>query len=52
MVILVSEPLQTINRSLGKHVVDGSENVMWKCDFAFLQSFLNYSQSLWLQNVF
>ena len=25
--------------SLSKHDVDGSENVTWKCDFAFLQSF-------------
>ena len=29
--------------SLSKHDVDGSENVIWKCNFAFLQSFLNYS---------
>jgi len=35
--------------SLSKHDVDGSENVIWKCHFAFLQSF-NYSShyaNLW-----
>ena len=37
--------------SLSKHDVAESENVIWKCDFAFLQSFFNYSQSLCLKNV-
>ena len=27
--------------SLSKHDVDGSENVIWKCNFAFLQYFFN-----------
>ena len=44
--------LSSLIRSLRKHDVDGSENVIWKCHFAFLQSFLNYSKSLRLQNVF
>ena len=34
--------------SLRKQDVDGSDNVTWKCNFAFLQSFLNYSKSLYL----
>ena len=34
--------------SLSKHDVDASENV-WKCNFAFLQSFFNYSKSLRLK---
>ena len=38
--------------SLRKHYVDGSENVIWKCNFSFLQSFLNYSRPSRLQNVF
>ena len=38
--------------SLRKHDLDGSENVIWKCNFACLQSFLNFSKSLHLQNVF
>ena len=38
--------------SLSKHDVDGSENVIWKCNFAVLQSFFNYSKSLCLKNVF
>ena len=29
--------------SLSKHDDDGSENVIWKCNFAFLQSFFDYS---------
>ena len=33
-----------------KHDVDGSENVIWKCHFAFLQSSFNYSKSLCLKN--
>ena len=38
---------------LCKHDVDGSEDVIWKCNLAFLQSFLIYSKSLCLgQNVF
>ena len=32
--------------SLSNHDDDGSENVIWKCNFAFLQSFFNYSKSL------
>ena len=44
-------PLVSGNRSLSKHDVDESENVIWKCDFAFLQSFFNYSNSLCLKNV-
>ena len=35
--------------SSSKHNVDGSENVTWKCNFAFLQSFFNYSKSLCLK---
>ena len=27
---------------LSKHNIDGSENVIWKCHFAFLQSFFKY----------
>jgi len=38
--------------SLSKHDVDESENVIWTCDFAFLQPFFNYSNSLCLKNVF
>ena len=38
--------------SLSKHDVDDSKNVIWKCNFAFLQSSLNYSKSLRSQNVF
>ena len=38
--------------SLSRHDVDGSKNVIWKCNFAFLQSFFNYSKSLCLKNVF
>ena len=37
--------------SLSKRDVDESENVIWKCDFAFLQSFFNYANSLCLKNV-
>ena len=33
------------------HDVDGSENVIWKCNFAFLRSSFNYSKSLCLKNV-
>ena len=33
----------SFNRELSKHDVDGSENVIWKCNFAFLQLFFNYS---------
>ena len=40
---------QSLLGSLRKHDVDGSENVIWKCNFAFLQSFLNYSKSLRLK---
>ena len=38
--------------SLSKHDVDGSENVTWKCNFGFLQSFFNYSKPLCSKNVF
>ena len=38
--------------SLSNHDDDGSENVIWKCHFAFLQSFFSYSKSLCLKNVF
>ena len=37
---------KTLSASLGslsKHDVDGNENFIWKCNFAFLQSFFNYS---------
>ena len=37
--------------SLSKHNVDDSENGIWKCNFAFLQSFRSYSKSFRLQNV-
>ena len=36
--------------SLSKHDVDGSANIILKCNFVFLQSFLNYSRSLCLKN--
>ena len=32
--------------------VNGSENIIWKYNFAFLQSFFNYSKSFCLKNVF
>ena len=38
--------------SLSKHDVGGSENVIWKCNFTFLQSFFNYYKSSCLKNVF
>ena len=38
--------------SLSKHDFDGSENVIWKRNFAFLPSLFNYSNSLSLKNVF
>ena len=38
--------------SLSKHDVDESENVIWKCDYRFLQSFFNYSNSVCLKNGF
>ena len=34
--------------SLSKHDVDGSENIIWECNFAFLQSFFKYPKSLCL----
>ena len=37
--------------SLSKHDVDGIENVIYKDNFAFLQSFFNYSKSLCLKHV-
>ena len=42
----------TILGSLRKHDGDGSENVIWKCNFEFLQSIFSYSKSLCLKNVF
>ena len=54
--IFLPSPPNYVTRSPGgslrKYDVDGSENVICKCNFAFLQSFLNYSKSLRLQNVF
>ena len=44
--------LPKIIGSLSKHDFDGSKNVIWKRNFAFLQSFFNYSKSLYLKNVF
>ena len=38
--------------SLSKHDLDGSENVIWKCNFVVLQSFFIYSKSLRLKNMF
>ena len=38
--------------SLSKHDGDGSEDVICKCNFAFLQSIFSYSKSLCLKNVF
>jgi len=38
--------------SLSKHSLDGTENVSWKCNLMFLQSFLSDSKSSFLQNVF
>ena len=35
--------------SLSKHDVDWSENVIWNCHFAFLQSPFKYSKSLCLK---
>ena len=37
--------------SLSKNDVDDKEYVIWKCNFSFLQSFLNCSKSLYFQNV-
>ena len=45
-------PLIVSIGSLSKYDVEDSENVIWKWNFAFLQSFRNYSKSLHLQNVF
>ena len=36
-------PTASIIGSLSKHAVDDSENIISKCNFAFLQSFRNYS---------
>ena len=49
---LCTAVLQPNVGSLSKHDVNGSENVIWKYNFAFLQSFFNYSKSLCLINVF
>ena len=38
--------LHNLVGSLSNHDDDGSENVISKCNFAFLQSFFNYSKSL------
>ena len=38
-----SQSSPSLLESLGKHDVDGSKNVICKCNFAFLQSFFNYS---------
>ena len=38
-------------RSLSNSDLAGSKNAIWKCNIAFLQSFLNYSKSLRLQNM-
>ena len=37
--------------NLSKQDVNGGENVLWKCNFAFLQSFLCYPKSLRVPNV-
>ena len=37
---------------LSKHSLDRTENVSWKCNLMFLQSFLSDSKSSFLQNVF
>ena len=42
-------PLIVSVGSLSKYDVEDSENVIWKWNFAFLQSFRNYSKSLHLQ---
>ena len=42
----INHPILNAKGSLGslsKDDVDWRENVIWKCNFAFLQSFLNYS---------
>ena len=36
-------PTASIIGTLSKHAVDDSENIISKCNFAFLQSFRNYS---------
>ena len=46
------EDINILLGSLNKHNVDGSEKVIWKCNFAFLQSYFNYSKSLCLKNLF
>lgn len=38
--------------SLSKDNIGDSENVIWKFNFMFLLSFLNYSESFGWQNVF
>ena len=43
---------ETFEVTLSKYNVDCSEKVISKCNFVFLQSFLNHSKSLCLQNVF
>ena len=49
MFLLHFDVLCDLLGSLSKHDVDESENVIWKCDLAFLQSFFNYSNSLCLE---
>ena len=48
----VSEGGSWIIESFRKHDANDNENVIWKFNFAFPQSFLNYSKSLCLQDVF
>ena len=48
----VSRGRSWLIESLRKHDANDSEDVIWKCNFAFPQSFLNYSKSLCLQDVF
>ena len=45
------QPVEIID-SFRKHDVDGSGNVIWKCNFSIPESFLNFSKSSRLQNVF
>ena len=45
----VEESRQTVIGSLSKHDVDGSESVIWKCNFAFLQSFFTYFKVIILE---
>ena len=51
-ILVSSDVVGTLLGSLSNHDGDGSENVIRKCNFAFLQSFFNYSNSLSLKYVF